>query len=433
MEDWNLWARDQNTGIMRDDYLSKMSSLWNALGTCTAVVGVRRAGKTFISKQFLKKLIGEGWRREQTLYVNFEDPVLRPMLSVGLLQDIYETYRHFLNQTETAVIILDEVQNVQGWESWVRSMLDKQEKVRMIITGSSSQLLRGELASALTGRILTLEVFPLDFGEFLRFKGFEGDPLFRRREVLSLLREYLEFGGFPQAVLAEDRDVKRAVLKELFEGILTRDVAERHGVREVGDLKRLAVLTVGNFSSYISVKRLLHLFTSITRRKVSPSTINQFLNHFREAFLCFYVPIFSYKVKDQLLYPRKVYPVDVGLVNAVVPRPLENLGGLAENVVAISLLKKFGEESIFYWKDRISEVDFVVKEGMRVRQLIQVCWDPTDEETKKREVKGLLRAMEEFRLREGLVLTEYFEEGEEVEGKRIIYRPLWKWLLEVGS
>jgi predicted AAA+ superfamily ATPase len=136
-------------------------------------------------------------------------------------------------------------------------------------------------------------------------------------------------------------------------------------------------------------------------------------------------------VRDQLQYPRKVYSIDVGLLNAVVPRFSTSLGRLAENVVAIHLLKKYGGESLFYWKDASGkEVDFVVKDGMGVKQLIQVCWDPGDEGTKKREVRGLLKAMEEFGLKEGLVLTEDFEGEEGIDGRRIIYAPLWRWLLD---
>ena len=435
VRDGNFWFRDQAIGVLRPEYLSKLASFTSAPGLAVCVVGVRRAGKTFVCKQFLGKTIAEGLRKEQTLYVNFEDPSLRPLLGIELLQDLYETYRHFVNKSAPAVIVLDEVQNVLGWEKWVRSMLEKQEAVRIIITGSSSKLLSRELASLLTGRTLTLPIFPLDFREFLRFRGAEPkkerELMIKRKEILSFLYEYLEYGGFPQVVLTEAPEVRFEILKELFDGIVTKDIAERHRVREVNDLKVLAVLTVANFSSYISVRKLLNIFCSTTRRKISPSTVNRFLGYFEEAFLCFYVPIFSHKIKDQLQYPRKVYSVDVGLANAVTSRFSENLGRLAENVVAVTLLKRCGRENLFYWKSREGhEVDFVVKERTRVKQLIQVCWDPSDERTRKREVRGLAEAMKEFGLRQGLVLTADFDGEEKVGKKRILYRPLWRWLLQ---
>ena len=148
-----------------------------------------------------------------------------------------------------------------------------------------------------------------------------------------------------------------------------------------------------------------------------------------EVFLFFSVPIFSYKVKDVLKYPVKVYCVDNGFIRVGYPKFSENLGRLAENLVFIELKRRFGSSSVRYWKDAKGEVDFVITEGLDVKQLIQVCWNLDSEDTRKREIKSLLRAMGEFNLKEGLVITEYYDGEETMDGKTITFVAMWKWLL----
>jgi len=435
--DLNFWNKDQDVGIYREDYLKSLETLIEAKNFAVSIIGVRRAGKTFLSKQILKRFLEKGMDKEQTLYVNFEEPSFRPYLSdVEFLNDIYESYRYFLNEKERAILVLDEVQNVENWESWVRIMLERRENIKIILTGSSSKLLSKELATKLTGRTLTLKIFPLSFKEFLKFKNFEIEKkhqtVTRKKDLMKLFREYLEFGSFPEVVLNEKREIKTKILKELFDSVITRDIVERYNIRQSKILKSLAALTIQNFSSYTSVPKLVNIFENVVKRKISPTLINQYLEYFSQAFLLFLVPIFSVKVKEQLLYPKKLYCVDNGLINAVSFKFSEDLGKLAENLVFLDLLRKQlikPELEVYYWKKSDKEVDFVLKEGLNVKKLIQVCWNVTERKTKEREVNNLLTAINEFKLKEGLILTEDFEHEEKVNGKRIIYMPLWKWLL----
>lgn len=429
----NFWSKDQETGIDREQYTLKLEQYSSPKGITVTITGPRRAGKTTIAKQFLSKSINNGMAKEDTLYVNFEDIQLEQYINAGLLDSLYETYRHFLNKDRPAVFVLDEVQAVPSWEKWVRIMLERNENVKLIITGSSSRLLGKELATLLTGRTLPLKVFPLDFGEFLHFSGFSlkrPDGIGQKKQIMDLLHTYIEYGGFPLAVLTPSTDVKSALLKEIFEGIIMKDIAQRYDIRSTDDLRLLSVLALQNFAGLISVKKLSDIMQNTSKRKISPTTVNSFLHYFSEAFLFFYIPIFSYKIKDQMLYPKKLYCIDTGIINAVSSRFMENSGRLAENLVAIELVKRHGSDNIFYWKDtQAREVDFVIKDGLKLRELIQVCWNIDQPETKNREIRSLIAAMDEFGLKTGSILTEDFEGDEKIDGKTIVYKPLWKWLI----
>jgi len=253
----------------------------------------------------------------------------------------------------------------------------------------------------------------------------EVEALARRVQIKQLLGEYMEFGGFPEVVLSQE---KRRILLSYFESIITRDVAERFRVREREKLRVLAKYYLTNISSPMT-------FNSVSRFLGLPlATVERFSEYLETANLVFFIKRFSFSLKEQEKAPRKTYSIDVGLSNSVGFRFTMHLGKLMENLVAISLRvrQSFDPElEVYYWRDPLGkEVDFVVKEGLRVKELIQVCRDPSDPETRRREIKGLVKAMGGFGLKEGLVLTEDFEDEEEVDGKRIVYRPLWKWLLQ---
>jgi predicted AAA+ superfamily ATPase len=296
--------------------------------------------------------------------------------------------------------------------------------------------LSGELATKLTGRTLTVKIFPLDFKEFLDFKNIDTKSeykLMKKQEMARYVREYLEFGGFPEVVLNENREIKLRILKELFDGIVTRDIVERYHIRQSKIIKSLATLAIQNFSSFVSVPKLVNIFENTAKRKISPTSINQYFEYFSQSFLLFLVPIFTPKVKEQMLYPKKLYCIDTGLINATSFKFSEDLGRLAENMVFIELLRHQSNTpnlEIYYWKHENKEVDFVLKEGFLVKQLIQVCWNMDDKKTKEREVNNLLYAIDEFKLKEGTILTEDSEGENIIESKKIRYVPIWKFLLQ---
>lgn len=426
LTDWNFWAKEMDVGVKREGYVKELLNLITKTNQIVCISGVRRAGKSTLIKQVVKELIKTAGAKN-TLIVNFEDERFYER-SLGVLRQIYDTYLEKVNPGEKPFIFLDEVQEVESWERFVRGLHERGD-AKIVVSGSSARLLSGEFATLLTGRHVTLSVYPINFNEFLKFKGVEikseVEALAKRVEIRRLLDEYLEFGGFPEVVLSSE---KRRILLGYFETIITRDVAERFKIREREKLRTLAKYYLTNISSLMT-------FNSVSRFLGLPlTTVERFSDHLEVANLIFFIRRLSFSLKEQEKSPRKVYSVDIGLSNSVGFRFARHLGKLMENVVAISLKTRQSFDpklEIYYWRDPLGrEVDFVIKKGLRVEGIIQVCRDPSDEQTKKRELRGLVRAMDGFGLKKGLVITEDFEGEEKVKGKKILYRPLWKWLLE---
>jgi len=421
---YNLWGGRRWEAIPREVYLSEIERKLSS--GAVALIGARRSGKTTLAGLFLRNAVEGGFPSEATLYVNLEDPRFSPYLSPELLEEVFSAYRTYVYDGESPLVVLDEVQNVPGWEKWVRKVLDLGE-AKVIVTGSTSSLLRSELSTLLTGRVLSVEVYPLSFPEFLTFRGISGDMndlLGKKRKIESLLREYLEFGGFPQVVITEDEVLKRELLRELFEGVVLRDIAYRHGFRDARAVKIVAELALSRFSSLVSVSRLRNELAGVLGRKVSPNFVDSVLDAMEEAYLSFRVPILSPKVKDAMRYPKKMYAIDTGIANVVGIRFTENIGRLAENAVARHLRQRFRE--VYYYRG-MGEVDFVVKEGLKVTHAIQVAWDI--EESWEREVEGLLEAMNVFDLKEGIIVTGWKSCEEKFGEKTVKCVPLWRFLV----
>jgi len=312
-------------------------------------------------------------------------------------------------------------------ERFVRGLHERGE-ARLVVSGSSARLLSEEFATLLTGRHMTFAVYPLSFNEFLKFKGVEVksevEALAKRVEIKRLLDEYLEFGGFPEVVLSPE---KRRILLSYFETVITRDVVERFKIREREKLKTLAKYYLTNISSPVT-------FNSISRfLKLPLTTVERFSDYLETANLIFFLKRFSYSLKEQEKSPRKVYSTDVGLSNAVGFKFMRNLGKAMENVVTIRLKAQQSldpEVEVYYWRDYLGrEVDFVVKKGVKVKRLIQVCMDVDEVETKRRELRALLGAMRKLGMPEGTIITDGYEGEEEIRGKKIRYVPLWRWLV----
>ncbi len=434
--DVNFWGKEIDTGIPRPEYTEKVRKFAGS-GEAVVVMGPRRSGKTTICLQVLREMIANGMDKAQTLYVNFEDPALETLLTgPEAMERIYRSYRLLVNRDKDVILVLDEVQNVPRWEKWVRSMHEKKE-AKIIVTGSSSRLLSSEIATVLTGRTLSVFVFPLGFGDFLRFRGVQiteaYEAIAKENEVKGLLLEYMEFGGFPKVVIEQDPLVKKSLLKEYFDGVVFRDIIQRYRIKDIQLIRNLAELCLNGISSLTSANRMREALIRIVGRKISGNKVVDFMGHLESSFLMFFVPIFSYKVKEQKLYPKKAYAVDAGLANAVAFKFSDDTGRMAENIVFLHLKKLALEKNLqlFYWRDEQQrEVDFVVKQGLKATRLIQVCWDVRGEKARERENRILAKACEAFGLKEGVVVTGDFEGEETLEGRRVRYVPIWKFLLE---
>lgn len=427
LEDWNFWTKDINTGIKRPAYLERIKSLV-ASSQVLLITGPRRSGKSFIMRQFAQGLISGGVDRKEILIVNFEDPRFVKR-DVVLLQNIFDAYQENFAPKGKSYIFLDEIQEVNQWEKWVYTMREL-DKAHIIISGSNAKLLSKELATLLTGRHLDMEVFPLSFKEFLNFNGLEVKEDSGLggvdEKIKSLLRNYLEFGGFPEVALS---DKKKEILISYFDDILEKDLIKRYKIRKLEKIKEMLRFYFTNSSCLVS-------FSSLGKNlELSTATTEKFSSYFQTAYSLFFLKRFSFKVKEQDRSQRKVYAVDTGLANMIGFKFSENLGKLVENIIFLHLKRQQAQNPFletYYWKDeKHKEIDFVIKEKNQVQQLIQVCWDISDISTAKREISALLLASQKLRCDNLLVLTNEIEKEEKIKGKIIKYTPLWRWLLTV--
>ncbi len=396
-----------------------------------SVAGVRRGGKTFLLYQIARKL-RENIPKENIFYINFEDDRLFPIEGWELREILGVIEENFdWDRKHPLFLLLDEIQNIPQWDKTLRRLYDSGYNLRIIVTGSTADLLPERISSALRGRTLTHTVFPFSFREFLRANRVELDERIdyspRRHTIIRLFQEYLEYGGFPQVVLTESKELKQDILKEYYKTIFYRDIFEKASSKNLWLFENFLKIVVEHMASLFSYGKVEKFFRSIGV-KTSRKTLGEYMKAIESAFFAWEVPIFSYNIQDRLQYPRKIYLVDTGLRNAVTFRFSWDWGRLAENAVFLEL-KRRGKE-VYYWKNPQGyEVDFVIKEGMQVGELIQVCWEQKDEATFAREKRALIKAMEEFSLSEGVVLTKDYSQQEKMDGKRIIFIPVWKWIL----
>ncbi|MGC8817574.1 MAG: ATP-binding protein [Candidatus Hadarchaeum sp.] len=383
-------------------------------GIANIITGVRRCGKSILAFQLA--------RRGNFGYVNFEDE--RLSMEAGELNKVLEAVYSLKGDVDT--LVFDEIQNVPGWERFIARILPAK---KVVLTGSNARLMSKELATHLTGRHIDFALHPFSFREFLLYRNvkIKEENLYSTRGVAMIKRlweEYMETGGFPLALR-----LGRLFLLENFRDIVERDVIQRYRVKHPSKLRELARYLLSNPSSEITYNRLKRMLSL-----GSANTVSDWISFLENSYLIFKLERFSLKLKEAVLAPKKIFSIDTGLSNAVGFRTSENRGRLMENAVAVELLRRRDywkrEWEIFYWKDhRQREVDFVVKEGPRVKHLIQVCWEVTLE-TEKREVEPLLLAMKEFGLKEGLILTFDKQREETVDGRKIIYMPVWRWMMK---
>jgi predicted AAA+ superfamily ATPase len=427
LQNWNDWTSQQDLGVPRKFYIDRLEGLILGSNQVITITGPRRAGKSYIMRQMGRLLTEKGVKKENILFVNFEDPRFLS-LDAELLIQIYDTYLEFLSPTDTPYVFLDEVQEVKGWEKWV-NMMHELRKARIIVSGSNAHLLSRELGTLLTGRHLDLTVFPLSFKEYLIFNNLEVKTFLdiesKKTEIKGLFRKYIESGSFPEVTLSLK---KTEVLLNYFDDLLTKDILKRFHIRKTQAIKALIKYYLSNAANLIT-------FSSIEKYLgISADTIEKFSGYLEDVYLIFQLKRFSYKVKDQEKSPRKIYAIDTGLCNTLGFRFSENSGRLAENIVFLTLRRKQilnPQIELFYWKDpQHREVDFVVKDdGLTITNLIQVCWNMHDERVKKRELVSLQKAMKELKIKNALIITEDTE-GEEIQnGFNMKIVSLWKWLL----
>ena len=426
LDDWNFWNKTQNIGILRPKYLERMRQLSDSR-QILVITGARRSGKSFLMRQYAHDLASRGMPKNDILFVNFEDPRFTA-LDARLLDEIFSIYREFQHPSGKPYIFLDEVQEIAGWEKWVR-MMHETDRARIIISGSNARLLSRELSTLLTGRHQDMTVYPLSFREYLSFAANEphGTQALDTPELLGSFREYLLHGGFPGVVFEAAKDQS---LLSFFSDIVERDLVRRYRVRKPEKMKSMLKFYMSNISTLTTWSKAAKFL------EISSDTAEKFSSYFESAYLVFFLKRFSFKVREQEKSPRKVYSIDTGLARAVGFQAGMNMGRMAENAVFLELMRRrSGDPSLelFYWKDeQHRETDFILRTSGGLSAL-QVCWNAAQEETREREVRSLLKCLDAVGLSEGTVITEE-EEGEEtMKGKTIHFVPLWRWLLASES
>ncbi len=356
--------------------------------------GIRRCGKSTLLHQIMKQTGGR-------YYFNFEDPK-----ATGFdLNDFQKLDELFLEECGQAdCYFFDEIQNVEKWEIFVRTMLDRGK--HFLITGSNASLLSKELGTKLTGRHLSQELFPFAYREFLSFTSQQAGP--------TTFDEYLRRGGFPEYLKFR----RSEILQELFNNIIMRDVVVRHKLRSPKSIKELALFLISNVGVEFSYNSLARTFSL-----GSTNSAISFISYLEDSYLLFTVPRFSYSLKKQSVNPKKIYVIDNGLADVNSVSFSSNKERMLENLVFLDL-RRTGKD-IFYFNDR-KECDFVIKEGNCITQAIQVCYN-LDEDNRSREVGGLMAALEAFDLSEGLILTFNQQDLLKIDGKTLHVLPVWRW------
>jgi len=387
-----------------------------------SIVGPRRSGKTY----YFFQLIGENMK--DSLYLDFEDVALLDIRYTEI-KSIIDMFIELTGEKPKR-LFFDEIQNIDRWESAVRSLLDE---YRIFITGSSSKLLSKEIATSLRGRSVSYVLLPFSFREFLAAKNFEIEtPLTseEKAKVRKYLREYLEFGGFPEVVLNDKKDEKDVILKEYFETIFFKDMVERHRMKSIDLARFIFSFIVQNFSKEMSVNKIINHLKSQGKR-FGKDTVYDYLDKIQDSMAFFFVRRYSESAYLRESWPKKVYISDTGLCRTM--RFSTDTGKLMENAVFLELLRKRNRKpllEIFYWKGQGQrEVDFALKEGVKITQLIQVSCSSDIAEISKREISSLLEASRKLRCENLKIITWDFENIAEIKGRRIEFIPLWKWLL----
>ncbi|MGM5485428.1 MAG: ATP-binding protein, partial [Nanobdellota archaeon] len=379
----------KDTGVRRDTGLKILP------GFASIISGIRRCGKSTLARQFIKG-------RRPVYYLQFEDI----SLSDFELKDFNKAEDMFRRRLgPKGIYIFDEIQNVEGWERYVRQLVDNGEKV--IVTGSNANMLSRELGSRLTGRQITHELYPFSFNESLRLR--------RKKAGPKAFDEYLKQGGFPEYLKQGDVDI----LRNLFYDVFYRDVLLRNDIRGESAVKTLMHYLLSNIGKEISYNKL---------RKIigvgSTNTVIQFIEAFEQAYLLFTLKKYDHSLKKQMINPKKIYCIDNAIIRENSFSFSENMGRLLENTVFIELKRR--DKEIYYHKNN-HECDFLVREKDKVVEAVQVC-HKLDSDNKDRELSGLYEAMDSHGLDKGLILTHSQEDEISSEGRKAIIKPIWKWL-----
>jgi len=383
------------------------ASRYRKTGQIVVISGIRRSGKSTLLRQF--SMLYKNFH-----YINFDDDRLLEF-SLGDFSTLMLVYEKI--SPGTKVIFIDEIQNIAGWERFIRRIHDDGYKV--FLTGSNAKLLSAELGTHLTGRYIKITLYPFSFREVLRFRSVSVDRITEKKKarILAEFDRYLTFGGFPEYLKYADPEY----LKRTYDDILFRDIIGRFGIREVKAFRQLAhylFTNMANMASYNALKKALG-FKSVV-------SVRDYVGFLEEAFLVFEIFKYDYSLKKQYVNDKKIYVIDNGMRNAVAFQFSDDRGRLLENCVFIELLRR--NAPVYFFKNT-GECDFVTEDHGKVTAALQVCYE-LSQKNRDRELDGLTSAMLTLGIKNGIILTYHQKETIVHSGFSLHVLPVWQWLLE---
>ncbi|MDY4850738.1 MAG: ATP-binding protein [Paludibacteraceae bacterium] len=393
------------------------------------VPGVRRAGKSSLLMLTVNKLLASGVKREQILWVNFDDERLDRMPTEEL-DEVLQAYREMYPEIELKDVYMffDEIQNIDGWDLFVLRVF-KSYCRNVYVTGSNAKLLSAEISTALRGWTLDYEMLPLSFREFCRFKGIDAHSYLESEKAkrYAAMEEYIHGGGFPKVVLSTDKSMKLRLLQGYFNTMLFRDLAERHAIKNIEALRYFLKRVMQNLTKTTSINAIVNDMRS-NGVSVSKDDLYSWADWAVDAYLFVRYPKYSRSLVKENQSLRKYYVIDTGMRQAVLMPQSEDKGKLLENIVALELFRRRGaDRKMFYWQDG-RECDFVVQREEHVEELIQVTWDIEDEDTRKREIDGIKEAAKGTKCNKLTIVTRERKETIEEDGFNIEVVGIEEWL-----
>ncbi|MCX6350115.1 MAG: ATP-binding protein [Candidatus Aureabacteria bacterium] len=395
------------------------------LSEILAIVGPRRAGKTYFMFQMLEDLVRRSvCARDDILFIDFEDYRLADMTPADI--DLLFVAFNQLAGKPPRFLFFDEIQRLPSWSRVLRA-LHNQRRYKIIVSGSNSELLGSEVSTELRGRYRDLLILPFSFREICRFRRIRYTPrtfhTAERGQIIKAFDDYAREGGFPELLHKSDATEKRKLLQNYYQTVFYRDILERHAVKARPLLEALMRYCVNTYAELFSVSA----FAKHWERQGWPGskrTIAAYLYYLEEAFFLIAHAKYSYSPRKRIMNPKKIYLLDPGF-SCLATQFSDNRGKILENVVAVELYRK--QREAFYHKGR-KECDFIVLANGKPDEAIQACWELNDR-NENREYSGLLEAMKSFQIRKGTILTYNQESARRLLGRDIEIFPVWKWLL----
>lgn len=385
---------------------------WLSTSEVLIITGIRRCGKSVLLQQLRNQL------KEQDFFFNFDDERL-VNFTVSDFQTLQECFFELFGEQHT--YYFDEIQNIPGWETFVRRLYNEGNKV--VVTGSNARMLSRELGTHLTGRYIAVEIYPFSFKEYLTYKDIHPTQkdfytTAGRSMLVNSFSKYLEQGGFPKYLESQSA----RYLSSLYESIIFRDVMARNGLTNEKEIQELVFYLASNATkriTYSSIGKLIGIRHA--------ETIKNYLEYIQQTYLIFQLLKYSPSVKTQMLSPKKIYFIDNAIINRIGFNATDNIGVKLENIVFVEL-KRRGLD-LFYHSDK-KECDFIVRQGITITQAYQVTVGMNSEKTRQREIDGLREAMQAYHLSEGYIITMDEKKELNVDEGKVHILPVWEWMLK---